>query len=176
LILAPRHPRDVDAAGEALRAGGWRFVRWSALPDPPSLAEAPDALLVDVIGVLPLLYAACDLAFVGGSLVPRGGQNVLEPAALGKPVLFGHHVENFGAAARALAEAGAGFAARDGEELAALALRLAEDATARRVASTMARRVVAANRGAMDRTLALLDEVDPPGAADRRFPLARSSC
>jgi 3-deoxy-D-manno-octulosonic-acid transferase len=176
LVLAPRHPRDVDRAGEALRDAGWRTVLWSALPDLPSPVEAYDALLVDVVGVLPMLYAACDLAFVGGSLVPRGGHNVMEPAALGKPVLFGPHMENFSSAARALAEAGAGFVARDAEELATLVLRLSTDRSARRVASSIARRVVESNRGAMDRTLALLEEVQGPASTEAELALARSSC
>ncbi len=176
LVLAPRHPRDVDRAGEALRDARWRTVLWSALPDLPSAVEPYDALLVDVVGVLPMLYAACDLAFVGGSLVPRGGHNVMEPAALGKPILFGPHMENFSSAARALAEAGAGFVARDAEELATLVLRLAGDPAARRVASAIARRVIETNRGAMDRTLALIEEAQESVLSEAGLPLARSSC
>lgn len=176
LVLAPRHPRDVAAAADALSETGLRTVSWSALTAPPGPVEAYDALLVDVVGVLPLLYAACDLAFVGGSMVPRGGHNVMEPAALAKPVLFGPHMENFSSAAVALRDAGAGFTARDAEELAALVLRLATDPVARRVASSMALKVVEKNRGAMDRTLALIEEVQRPASAELRRPVARSTC
>jgi 3-deoxy-D-manno-octulosonic-acid transferase len=123
-----------------------------------------------------MIYAACDLAFVGGSLVPRGGHNVMEPAALGIPVLFGPHMENFSSAAVALTEAGAGFIARDAEELAALVLRLSADPTARRVASSMARKVVETNRGAMERTVALIEEAQQPASVEQGLPLARSSC
>jgi 3-deoxy-D-manno-octulosonic-acid transferase len=176
LVMAPRHPRDVDAAADALREAGWRTILWSALPPPASPVEPYDALLVDVVGVLPMLYAACDLAFVGGSLVPRGGHNVMEPAALARPVLFGPYMENFSSAAAALTDAGAGFTARDGEQLAALVLRLATDPVARRVASSMALKVVETNRGAMDRTLALIEKVQRPASAEQRSPVARSTC
>ena len=176
LVIAPRHPRDVDRAREALQAAGWRTVPWSSLLDPPAPLAAYDALLVDVVGVLPMLYAACDLAFVGGSLVPRGGHNVMEPAALARPVLFGPHMENFSSAALALTEAGAGFAARNAEELAALVLRLSTDPVARRVASAMARKVVEMNRGAMDRTIALIGEMQQSAPAAPRGPLARTAC
>jgi len=113
---------------------------------------------------------------VGGSLVPRGGHNVMEPAALGKPVLFGPHMENFSSAAIALIDAGAGFAARDAEELSSLVLRLSADPVARRVASAMARKVVETNRGAMDRTLALIEELAQTAPVEPRGPLARSIC
>lgn len=162
LILAPRHPERFDDAESALRRAGLRVVRFSRMAGQPGGAEPQagpyDALLLDTLGTLPEIYAAADLVFVGGSLVRRGGQNILEPAALGKPVLFGPHVENFRAAATALTEAGGGFVARDGGELAALVVRLFGDPAARRVAGTMARRVVEANRGATSRTIAIIEE------------------
>jgi 3-deoxy-D-manno-octulosonic-acid transferase len=176
LVLAPRHPRDVESAAEALRDAAWRTVRWSALAGGGSPVLEYDALLVDVVGVLPQLYAAADLAFVGGSLVARGGHNVMEPAALGLPVLFGPHMDNFRAAARALTEAGAGFVARNADELAALVVRLAEDRTAYRVAASMARRVVQANRGAMNRTVDLIEEASRSARVTPGVPLARTSC
>jgi 3-deoxy-D-manno-octulosonic-acid transferase len=100
----------------------------------------------------------------------------MEPAALARPVLFGPHMENFSSAAMALAEAGAGFTARDAEELATLVLRLSTDPVARRVASCMAQKVVERNRGAMDRTIALIEEVQRPAPVEQRGPLARSTC
>ena len=157
LVMAPRHPEDLEAARQALTRAGLRTVRWSALAAAAAEPEAShDAVLVDVVGVLPEIYAAASLAFVGGSLVPRGGQNLLEPAALAKPVLFGPHVENFRAAAEALQAQGGGFMARDAEELAALVCRLASDTRAREDAGARARRVVESNRGALARTLDLL--------------------
>lgn len=155
LALAPRHPERFSACRRAILAGGLRVADWSGL----SSREPYDALLIDAIGVLPRIYAAADLVFVGGSLVPRGGHNILEPAALGKPVLFGPHMENFSEPARALTDAGGGFVARDGAELGRLAVRLLSDRPAYRVACDMATRVVEANRGAMDRTLEVVEEL-----------------
>jgi len=151
LVLAPRHPEDVDPAAAALEAGGIRWRRWSALDDSSTGDWA--AVLVDVMGVLPEIYAAATLAFVGGSLVPRGGQNLLEPAALGCPVLFGPRLDNVRAAAAALIAAGGGFRADDAAGLTAQVLRLAGDPLARREAGARARSVVDRERGALERTL-----------------------
>jgi 3-deoxy-D-manno-octulosonic-acid transferase len=154
LILAPRHPEDLEAAARALQGARLRTERYTTAAS----AGPWDALLVDVVGVLPQLYAAATVAFVGGSLTTRGGQNLLEPAALGKPVLFGPHVENFRAAAQALLDAGGGFMARDAGELGRLASRLAGDPVARGAAGAGARAVVEANRGALARTLRVIDQ------------------
>jgi 3-deoxy-D-manno-octulosonic-acid transferase len=157
LVLAPRHPEDVAPAAAALEAHGIRYRRWSALDgtlaaDRTATADRA-AVLVDVMGVLPEIYAAANLAFVGGSLVPRGGQNLLEPAALGCPVLFGPRLDNVRAAADALIAAGGGFRADDAACLTALVLRLAGDPAARRAAGARARSVVDRERGALERTL-----------------------
>jgi len=168
LVLVPRHPEDVAAAAAALEADGIRYRRWSALDG--TAAADRTAVLVDVIGVLPEVYAAASLAFVGGSLVPRGGQNLLEPAAVGCPVLFGPCLDNVRAVADALIAAGGGFRAADGAALTALVLRLAGDPAARRAAGARAGALVDRERGALERTLdaaaALLAPGPPPG--DRR--------
>jgi 3-deoxy-D-manno-octulosonic-acid transferase len=175
LVVAPRHPERFAEAERALRAAALRVVRWSALGSaPPPAAESWDAVLLDAMGVLPEVYAAADLVFVGGSLVRRGGQNLLEPAALGRPVLFGPHVENFAAAARALVEAGGGFPVRDAADLGRTAARLLADPAGRRVAGTMARRVVEANRGALRRTLDLMEAaLRDPAPVDRAAAAGR---
>jgi len=168
LVLAPRHPENFGAAERTARDAGHAVLAWSRLAertaDSPS-AGAWEVLVLDRLGVLPEVYAAADLVFVGGSLVPRGGQNVLEPAALGKPVLFGPLTDNFRAASEALVSAGAGFVARDGEELGRLLVRLLDDRAGYRVASTMARRVVETNRGALLKTMTLIEEALSPGGS-----------
>ncbi len=177
LVLAPRHPRDLPRAEAALASAGLRFVTWTDLEKHDSAHTemvSCEVVLVDTVGILPSMYAAADIVFVGGSLVPRGGQNILEPAAAGKPVLFGPHMENFRAAARALTDAGAGFVARNAEELACLTIRLVSDRTAYKVASTMARKVVQSNRGATERTLDLLTDILHPAPAG--ITVAPTSC
>src|SRR5262245_36739979 len=165
LVMAPRHPEDVPAAEGALLAAGLVVRRHSAGP-PAGPEPAADAVLVDVLGVLPEIYLAATLAFVGGSLVPRGGQNVLEPAAVGCPVLFGPRIDNWRAAADALVRAGGGFLVRDAGDLATHVTRLARDTRARALAGARALSVVDANRGALDRTLDLLTaRLEPPAGA-----------
>ncbi len=162
LILAPRHPEDTGRAVAAVHAAGLALDLWSrrsAGTGSGAPAGSFAVLVVDRIGILPELYAAADVVFVGGSLVPRGGHNVLEPAALGKPILFGPHMENFSGPARALTEAGAAFVVRDGGELGAIAVRLVSDRSAAAAAGRLALRVVESNRGALDRTVEMISEV-----------------
>ena len=92
LILVPRHPERFGVAEALVKRAGWRYALRSRMP--PSLAET-DVLIGDTMGELQMMYAASDVAFVGGSLVPTGGHNMLEPAALGIPVIVGPHVFNF---------------------------------------------------------------------------------
>ena len=92
MLLAPRHPQRFEGVAALLRQGNikfWRRSQWNG----ESLSGA--VLLIDSIGELSSLYALADLAFVGGSLVPRGGHNIIEPAQHGVPILVGNHTENF---------------------------------------------------------------------------------
>jgi 3-deoxy-D-manno-octulosonic-acid transferase len=166
LIVAPRHPESFAPAERAARDAGHDVATWSrvsARPEPGPVSW--EVLVLDALGILPSVYAAADLVFVGGSLVRRGGQNVLEPASLGKPVVFGPHMENFRAASESLVDAGGGFLARDGEELGRLLVRLHEDRTGYRVASAMAVRVVEANRGALQKTMEMIEQAFAPAAS-----------
>jgi len=156
LVIAPRHPEDLAATRRVLERAGLRVALWSALPDAPAPAPAAEAVVVDAMGLLPSLYGCATVAFVGGSLVPRGGQNLLEPAASGVPVLFGPWVDTVRFAADALLASGGGFEVRDAQALAQEVVRLATDAAARARAGERARETVQRNRGALPRTIDLV--------------------
>jgi 3-deoxy-D-manno-octulosonic-acid transferase len=121
------------------------------------VAPGTAVLLLDTLGELVLYYAAADVALVGGSLVPVGGHNLLEPAALGTPVVTGPYTANAAPVARLLVEAGAAEVVADGSALAAAVLRLLGDRRAREAAGQRGRAAVSANRGALARFLALIE-------------------
>lgn len=153
LILVPRHPNRFDDAASNLERRGLKFVRRSS-----EFGRISDAqvLLVDTLGELVTFYAAADIAFVGGSLVTVGGHNLLEPAALGLPILSGPHTFNAESIAQLLIEVGAVRTVRNREDLSADVARLFGDASARTLAGEKGRATVEANRGALERLLALI--------------------
>ena len=154
LVLAPRHPPRFDAVASLLAQRGVRFVRRSA-----DRAAAPDTevLLLDSLGELIEFYAAADVAFVGGSLVPIGGHNLLEPAALGKPILTGPHTFAGAEIARLLLERGAVQIVRNAQELARAVCSLLASPQLRARRGAAARAVLEENRGALERMLALIE-------------------
>ena len=127
-------------------------------------------VLVDSVGELAALYAAADAAFVGGSLVPIGGHNLLEPAALGLPVLTGPHYSNGREIARLLLAQGAALEVKDARELAAAVRRLLADPEERRRMGEIGRQIVESNRGSVARLLAFIEPLlsDPAAAPARR--------
>ncbi|MDH4259177.1 MAG: lipid IV(A) 3-deoxy-D-manno-octulosonic acid transferase [Gammaproteobacteria bacterium] len=154
LILVPRHPQRFDIARELLIRRGEAFAsRSSGTAIPP----ATSVLLGDTMGELMMFYAAADVAFVAGSLVPIGGHNLLEPASLGRPVLTGPYNFNSEAAARLLLEAGAARTVADARQLGAVVTELLGDAALRRSMGAAGRAVLDANRGALERLLKLVD-------------------
>ena len=159
LLLVPRHPERFDGVAALCRQQGCKLVRRSE-----QRACAPDTavFLGDTMGELLLFYAAADLAFVGGSLVPTGGHNVLEPALLGLPVLFGPHMFNFTEAGERLLEVEAAWQVADGAEVAVAVNRWLADPEQRRNAGQRGRAVVERHRGAlaalMERIAGLLDQ------------------
>ncbi|WP_029921891.1 lipid IV(A) 3-deoxy-D-manno-octulosonic acid transferase [Nevskia soli] len=157
LILVPRHPQRFDEVAKLIERSGLRGVRRSA--------GAPDAqtqvLLGDSMGEMFAYFAAADAAFVGGSLVPVGGHNVLEPAALGLPVLFGPQMHNFVAARDLLLGCGAAQVIGDTAQLAAALAKLFGDAAQRARMGQAGKAAVEANRGALARLLALLGVAGP---------------
>jgi 3-deoxy-D-manno-octulosonic-acid transferase len=154
LILVPRHPQRFDTVRDLLGRRGEAFASRSS-----GDAVAPDAqvLLGDTMGELMMFYAASDVAFVAGSLVPIGGHNLLEPASLGRPVLTGPHNFNSEEIARLFLEAGAARAVADSSELAQAVAELLGDSERRAAMGAAGRAVLDANRGAIDRLLALVD-------------------
>lgn len=150
LILVPRHPERFGPVFELCRREGLATVRRST----GAPVTAADAVLVgDTMGELLFLYALADIAFVGGSLVPNGGHNLLEPAALGKPVLSGPHLFNFLEIAAQLRDAGALAEVADADELAAQigGLWAAPDRAAAMRDAGLG--VLKANQGALERLL-----------------------
>jgi 3-deoxy-D-manno-octulosonic-acid transferase len=174
LLLVPRHPERFAAVAQLLEQRGLSFDRRSrqaaagAAGGGPSTAHI-EVLLVDTVGELAALYAAADVAFVGGSLVPVGGHNLLEPAALGVPVVAGPYQSNARDVVRRLEQAGALLQVADAAELAAAVSALLNDAERRRAAGAAARAVVEENRGSLGRLLELIEPLlaadRPPGAA-----------
>jgi 3-deoxy-D-manno-octulosonic-acid transferase len=153
LVLAPRHRERFEAVAARLAAGGIAHVRRSSgRPVEPTTR----VLLLDSLGELLLFYAAGDVAFVGGSLVPVGGHNLLEPAAVGRPVVTGPHTASAAPAARLLSAAGALVVVHDAPELeAAVGRWLAPDGDGA-LAGERGRAAVLANRGALGRFLEFL--------------------
>ncbi|MCB1768614.1 MAG: 3-deoxy-D-manno-octulosonic acid transferase, partial [Candidatus Competibacteraceae bacterium] len=151
LVLTPRHPERFDNVAALCREQGFNLIRRSEQrPCTPDTA----VFLGDSMGELLLFYAAADLAFVGGSLVPTGGHNVLEPALLGLPVLFGPHMFNFAEASQQLLEAKAAWQVMDVGELAVTLDWLLADLQQGRDAGQRGRAVVERHRGALAALLA----------------------
>ncbi len=155
LVIVPRHPERFDRVVELCRQEGFGTVRRSD----GERAHADTAVFVgDTMGELTLFLAAADAAFVGGSLIKRGGHNVMEPAALGKPVAFGPHMFNFAAISQLLLDQEAACRVADAEDLAGVMGAWLMDASERSRIGENGRGVVEQNRGAMERLLALLEE------------------
>jgi 3-deoxy-D-manno-octulosonic-acid transferase len=170
LLLAPRHKDRFGTVADLLLRQGLHFIRRSTGEIP---AEGTAVMLIDTVGELNLLYASADVAFVGGSLVPIGGHNLLEPAALGLPVLTGPFQFNNREIARLLVQSGAAREVRDPSRLAAELESLFEDAAQRQRMGGIGQEIIAANRGSVARLLALM-EPSLQAAAAAAYPSAAS--
>jgi 3-deoxy-D-manno-octulosonic-acid transferase len=156
LVLAPRHPERVEEVLALVAARGWRALRRSSLPAAAQSARPP-VIVLDTVGELAQIYGIADVVFVGGSLVPRGGHNVLEPALRRKPVLVGPHTDNFREAAALLIDAGAAVVVTDAASLGAeLRTLLADPAIAAKRGEAGAE-AAAARHGAVGATLELVE-------------------
>jgi 3-deoxy-D-manno-octulosonic-acid transferase len=166
LVLAPRHPERVGEVLALVAERGFTAVRRSERPGKAQAAgKAPPVVVLDTVGELAQLYTIGDVVFVGGSLVPLGGHNMLEPALRGKPVLFGPHTGNFREAAALLLAGGGGQVVRDAGELADALRRLLDDAAGRAAMGAAAREAAASRHGAARATLDLVARYLRPESA-----------
>jgi len=166
LILAARHPERFGEVEKLCQREGLSTARRSDLP----IDKEPkvDAVILDTIGELAQLYQIATAVFVGGSLVPTGGHNILEPAVHGRPIIFGPHMDNFAEIARVFLAQGAAIQVRTARELEDVVVSLIGDPVRRAKLGAAARALVDANRGAKDKTLNVLTDVFPP--RDRSRP------
>ncbi len=164
LVIAPRHPERFDSVHQLIVRENFVVVRRSLNQSPRAQTEV---YLADTMGELNRLYSAADVVFVGGSLVPIGGHNVLEPALVGVPILVGPYMDNALESMQLLAKVGALVQAHDTAALISATATWLGDPLARSQAGVAAKAVVEQNRGALQRTLACVEEIlslkHPPG-------------
>jgi 3-deoxy-D-manno-octulosonic-acid transferase len=154
LVIVPRHPQRFDEVARLLETRGLKWQRRSTGADVPADVRV---VLGDSMGEMFAYYGACDVAFIGGSLLPLGGQNLIEACAMGRPVLIGPHTFNFSEATDLAVAAGAAVRVADAGQLAVEAARLLSDAQRRDRMSAAAAAFAAAHRGATARTLQLIE-------------------
>jgi len=150
----PRHPQRFDSVARLCRDRGLRTLRRSDGGIPSAEVRV---LLGDTMGELLRFYGACDVAYVGGSLVPIGGHNMIEPAAWGVPVVCGPHLRNFTVVSQLLMEAEAMEVVEDAAGLAQKVGDWLADDDARHAAGARGRDVAARNHGALERTVAQIE-------------------
>lgn len=152
LALVPRHPERFNSVANLCESRGFAIARRSA----QMVAADTQIIIGDTMGELLLMFGASDIAFVGGSLVPNGGHNFIEPAAWQLPILSGTHVFNFAEVARLLGDAGALTLVPSAHELAQQVELLATDVAERNKRGAAALQVANDNRGALDKTLKII--------------------
>ncbi|CAJ2376470.1 MAG: 3-deoxy-D-manno-octulosonic acid transferase [Arenicellales bacterium IbO2] len=158
LALAPRHPQRFAAVSRLCARRGYSAVLRSAPGAETQVAEGADIYLADTMGELPALLAAADVAFIGGSLTPVGGHNLLEASAAGVPVIFGMHMHNFAEIAELVLRHEAGAQVRGEKELAENVVRFLRDEKLRAETGRRGKKMLAENRGALAKVCALVEE------------------
>lgn len=159
LILVPRHPERCRAVGELLSSRQIPFVLRSEIEREASPLMGGTVLLVDSVGEVLKFYAVAELVFVGGSLVPVGGHNVLEASLMGKPVLFGPYMHNFKEIARLLLAAGGGVSVAGADELYKQVAALLAEPEKGRSMGDRGYSLLQENRGAAERTLKVIEGI-----------------
>jgi len=168
LVLAPRKPERFDIAARLATERGWKVARRSALDLSATLSEDCDVLLLDSIGELAGIYSLADAVFVGGSLVPSGGHNILEPAWFGRPPVFGPHMENFRDMAQQFRSEGAGVQVRTSEQLGKTFVQLIRDEKMCERMGRKAQEIAARHRGATARSLERIATILEPRLREAR--------
>ena len=160
LLIVPRHPQRFDEVAALVSERGLSLQRRSALAAPGAAVDpATEVVLGDSMGEMFAYYSACDLAFIGGSLQPLGGQNLIEPAALGKPILVGEHTFNFAQATEDCLQQGGALRVSNSDGLMHQAARLLADSAACGAMGAHALTFANTHRGATARTIALLPDL-----------------
>ncbi len=160
LVLAARQPERFNEVERLCRHEGLTTIRRTELPI--DAEPRADAVILDTIGELAQLYQVATVVFVGGSLVAAGGHNILEPAIYGKPIVFGPHMENFAEIAEEFLANGAAIQVPSDRELDETIVSLMSDPVQRARLGAAARALVEANRGAKEKTLAVITALLPP--------------
>jgi len=156
LVMVPRHPERFASVARLCKKNHTIALRSESTAGVDPKVEI---LVGDTMGELPLLYAAADVAFIGGSLVPTGGHNLLEASAVGKPVVFGPHMFNFQEISRMTLERGAGVQIQSAGQLAATISDFLGNANRRDSAGEAGRRMVEENRGALTANMRLIEKL-----------------
>ncbi len=155
LVLVPRHPDRFEKVANLATRAGYKIVLRSQAK---ACNAQTDIFIGDTMGELVLFYAASDVAFVGGSLVPTGGHNLLEPAALGLPIITGRYMFNFAEITDLLKAAGCITQIFDNNELATAVINYLQDPGLRMQAGEKGKQLIEKNRGAIDKHLAILQQ------------------
>jgi 3-deoxy-D-manno-octulosonic-acid transferase len=161
LLIAPRHIERTKEIKKLILKFGFESQKISQLNStlPPTTYHLPPVLVLDTIGQLKELYALSDLVFIGGSLIPRGGQNPLEAAVFSKPILFGPYMYNFSNIAGLFIKRGAAIMVRDANELREHSLQLLKNPALRQQLGARAKDLIEENKGTTLRNLQLLKGV-----------------
>ena len=159
LLWAPRHPERFPKAEALAREQGWRVATRKATQWPEADTQV---FVIDTLGELTAFYACAKVAFVGGSLQSIGGHNLLEPAAMGTATITGPHLHNFAEISRRMDEAGALRICADAQAVATAVEQLLEEDAERERMVAAGRALVANGRGALERTLSLIESALPP--------------
>lgn len=154
LILVPRHPERFAVVAELIKTSGFNMARRSK---GETCTIATDVFLLDTMGELGIFYQTADVAFVGGSLVPTGGHNMLEPAAVGLPIISGPYVHNFTDISQTMLDANAMVIVRDSTALVEILLTWLQSDASRQLIGANAKSVVAKNQGATNKILEIIN-------------------